>query len=231
MKTISIFLILLGIPFCCLSQDIIYMKDKSIQKTKILEVSTDKVRYKKVEIIDGPTYEVLKSDVLKIQYSNGFVDYFVPKTDTLSSKKSEKQQKHDSIDYSMLYIVFNSGQDETLKFPVYINGKHIVTLENHMRATYKIFSEGYILLERSGIKTYGKGPMINFDIQHGDFYGIRISVLNPQGFTSSRRVSLTLIDDSTDFKAFLKNEFYGFQPFKQCDIKMIEDKQYPIIQE
>jgi len=152
MKAWILFLLFLFCEFFSFSQDFMYLKDKSVQKVKILEISIDKIKYKKVEILDGPTYEIIKSDVIKVHYSNGFIDVFHPEYDTDSLFMATPKQKYDTIDYSMLYIVFNSTQDESQIFPIYFNDIYICTLKNHQRLSYKLFSEGSLVFSRK-IKT------------------------------------------------------------------------------
>jgi hypothetical protein len=102
MKRIVFILSLILLDLCCFSQDIIYFKDRSTQKAKILEVNIDKVRFKKNEMDNGPTYEVLKNDIIKIQYSNGYIDHFVQTPDTLIKKSIEKHKHHDTESFNKL---------------------------------------------------------------------------------------------------------------------------------
>ncbi len=58
------------------AQDIIIFRNGEETKSKVLEVSTDQVKYKKWENQDGPTYSSLKSDIFMIKYQNGTKDIF-----------------------------------------------------------------------------------------------------------------------------------------------------------
>lgn len=210
------------------AQDYIFKKNNTIQKGKILEVNIDKIKYKKLEVSNGPVYEILKSDVVKIQYGNGYIDIINPITISDSLFSETQKKKIDTINYSMIYFLFNSGQDESQKFPIYLNNNYLVTLKNHMRATYKMFSEGIVILERIGVHAYKKGPKIGFTVEHGNYYGIRISEPYSQALDPNKRFTLEVISDSTDLQEFLKNEFYGFKSFKGCDIKLEERLKKPI---
>lgn len=65
------------LPFgICFSQDVIMKKDGEDIQAKILKVGPDEVEYKKHDNPDGPTYSVLKSDILLIEYENGTKDIF-----------------------------------------------------------------------------------------------------------------------------------------------------------
>ncbi len=60
----------------CFSQDIITKKNGDDIKAKVLEVTTTEVKYKKFDNLDGPSFTILKSDVLLIRYENGTKDVF-----------------------------------------------------------------------------------------------------------------------------------------------------------
>lgn len=229
---ISIFLLN---AYSSFSQDYIYKKDKSVQKVKIIEIGVDKIKYKRIEVIDGPTYEILKSDVTKIQYSNGFIDMLNPinKNDSLLIDIPKKET--DTSIYSMLYIVFNSGQDESQLFPTYINENYLFTIKNHQRLSYKLYSDGYFIFSRKMKTKTGRwknvlGPRIELNIKHGSFIGIRINEPYPQAIDPNKRFSLDVIIDSTQFENFMTKEYYGFKPFKGCDIKLEEDPKNRILQ-
>jgi hypothetical protein len=77
MKKISALLIALllnsGLIF---AQDMITKKSSEDIKAKILEVTTTEIKYKKFEDQTGPTFSILKSDVLMVRYENGSKDVF-----------------------------------------------------------------------------------------------------------------------------------------------------------
>ena len=75
MKQLLVFLFLL----CSISvyaQDVIVKKDGSTILSKVLEVNTADVKYKKFSNLDGPTYTINKSELLSINYENGERDDF-----------------------------------------------------------------------------------------------------------------------------------------------------------
>lgn len=51
--------------------DQIYKIDGTIVSAKVLEITNSEIKYKKASNTDGPTYTILRSDVLKIMYLNG----------------------------------------------------------------------------------------------------------------------------------------------------------------
>ena len=58
------------------AQDVITLKDGTDVKTKILEVTSSEIKYKKYSNPDGPIFTVRKSDVLIVRYENGEKDVF-----------------------------------------------------------------------------------------------------------------------------------------------------------
>lgn len=59
-----------------LSQDVILKKDNTTVLSKILEVTTTEIKYKKWSNQEGPTYSISRSEVVSINYQNGEVDRF-----------------------------------------------------------------------------------------------------------------------------------------------------------
>jgi hypothetical protein len=58
------------------AQDIITLKSSDDIQAKVLEVTTNEIKYKKFDNQDGPTFTILKSDVLMVRYENGTKDIF-----------------------------------------------------------------------------------------------------------------------------------------------------------
>jgi len=59
-----------------LSQDVILKKDNTTVLSKILEVTTTEIKYKKWSNQEGPTYSISRCEVVSINYQNGEVDRF-----------------------------------------------------------------------------------------------------------------------------------------------------------
>ena len=87
MKQLLVFLLLL----CSASvsaQDVIVKKDGSTILSKVLEVNTADVKYKKFSNPEGPTYTISKSEIMAINYENGEKDSFDEISQTNDSKGS-----------------------------------------------------------------------------------------------------------------------------------------------
>lgn len=77
MKNVFLLILALTGMYSGYSQDIIYYKmttDSTL--VKILEVNVDDIKYKKYSNLEGPTYTINKSDIAKIVYHNGDIEYY-----------------------------------------------------------------------------------------------------------------------------------------------------------
>ena len=106
MKKICVVLIALlfnsGLTF---AQDMITKKSSEDIKAKILEVTTTELKYKLFNNLTGPTFSILKSEVLMVRYENGSKDVF---TD-LQTSGSNDMISRGSDDAIANYKGANSG--------------------------------------------------------------------------------------------------------------------------
>lgn len=72
----NVFLLALFTATTVYAQDVIVKKDGSTIISKVLEVSTSDIKYKKYSNLDGPLYTIGISDVLSINYENGEKELF-----------------------------------------------------------------------------------------------------------------------------------------------------------
>jgi len=80
----------------CFSQDIIILKNGDEIKSKVLEINTSEIKYKKFDNADGPTFTMAKQDVFMIKYPNGSKDVFnntVGANTTVNDNKSANDAK------------------------------------------------------------------------------------------------------------------------------------------
>lgn len=61
------------------AQDIITKSNGDEIVAKVLEVNPDNLKYKLWDYMDGPTYTILKSEILLVKYENGHKDVFAGK--------------------------------------------------------------------------------------------------------------------------------------------------------
>lgn len=76
MKPFRIFIALFFISLILSAQDTIYKSDGTEIQAKVIEITMDVVKYKKFSNLDGPTYNIAKSDVFMIVYDNGEREVF-----------------------------------------------------------------------------------------------------------------------------------------------------------
>lgn len=76
LKKLSTTLLLLCVAGTAIAQDVIVKKDQSTVMSKVLEITSTEIKYKKWDNQDGPTYSVLRSEVVSINYENGEMEKF-----------------------------------------------------------------------------------------------------------------------------------------------------------
>ena len=69
-------ILLLGLNGIVVSQDVILKKDNTTIVSKVLEINSTEIKYKKWSNQDGPIYSILRSEVTSINYQNGEVEKF-----------------------------------------------------------------------------------------------------------------------------------------------------------
>ena len=92
----------LGITFLtitfCFSQDVITLKTGEDINAKIIEVGVSDIKYKKFDNIDGPSFTILKSDVLMTRYKNGTKDvYNLEKKENSNNEEMALQGAKDAV--------------------------------------------------------------------------------------------------------------------------------------
>lgn len=112
-------ILLLGIAGTAVSQDVILKKDNTTILSKVLEVTSTEIKYKKWSNQDGPTYSISRSLVTSINYQNGDVDKF---TDNAATNPVPQQ----TVTYPQAQTSKVQTQS-TLEKPesTYSRGKHL----------------------------------------------------------------------------------------------------------
>lgn len=77
------------------AQDVIVKNSGEELKTKVMEVSSDEVKYKLWDYQDGPLYTISTGDIFMIKYQNGKKDVM----SEISSSSSRKRGKSSSVQY------------------------------------------------------------------------------------------------------------------------------------
>ena len=93
MKKILLALVLLASALTVSAQDVIVKKDGSTILSKVIEIGTTEVKYKKWNNQNGPNYTIAKSDVQAINYENG-------EKETFGEEVASQPQQFNYNDYS-----------------------------------------------------------------------------------------------------------------------------------
>jgi hypothetical protein len=87
-------LFLLCIAGMATAQDVIVMKDQSTIMSKVLEITSTEIKYKKWNNQDGPTYSINRSEVVSINYENGEVEIFNETTNSRPNTYPQQTQNN-----------------------------------------------------------------------------------------------------------------------------------------
>ena len=95
MKKSLLLLLLFLCPVLASAQDVIVKNDGSTILSKVLEITSTEVKYKKFSNLEGPTYSLTKTDVQAINYENG-------EKDTFTSTESPSIQSTQEVNYAQV---------------------------------------------------------------------------------------------------------------------------------
>jgi hypothetical protein len=76
MKKIILLLNIMTWGIFTYAQDSIYLVSNTVVAAKITYINTDDIEYKKPNNFDGPTYREKKSNILRVRYSNGDIEFY-----------------------------------------------------------------------------------------------------------------------------------------------------------
>lgn len=116
MKRILLFLMLLSAT-SVFAQDVIVKKDGSTILSKVVEIGSTEVKYKKFSNQNGPTYSITKAEIQAINYENGEKDTF---SDALVKQPQQQQQTIFVNNYDNLL----SSQKNYQKEKLLLSAKH-----------------------------------------------------------------------------------------------------------
>jgi hypothetical protein len=95
------------------AQDIIILESGDEIKTKVQEIGTDNVKYKKYDNPSGPIYTLMKSDIFMIKYENGDKDVFKETESKAAATVAPDRARKDTLrvdnDFWGAIIVDESG--------------------------------------------------------------------------------------------------------------------------
>ena len=164
MKKLLVLLMLLC-PMIASAQDVIVKKDGSTILSKVLEINTADIKYKKFSNISGPTYTIDKSDILSINYENGETETFT------STTANQNITPNTSNSYTSNEIKKNpaSDNDELIKYyRTNITQKGKCSNKNAPYLTAFLGVTSYSVLSNDDIEISFSGPEgVNSILQKG----------------------------------------------------------------
>ncbi len=96
---ITLIAIALMMNFSTNAQDTIVKLNHEMILSKIVEVSTEVVKYKKQDNLSGPVYMINKSEINQIIYKNGMVDKFNTPTLYYNQAKANNNKPNGNVEY------------------------------------------------------------------------------------------------------------------------------------
>ncbi len=146
------------------SQDKIYLKDGTEVLTKIIEINTTEIKYKKFSNIEGPLYTISKSNVLMIIYKNGETEVIAKKNDVIIPPTNSEPQIKEKVkfvnvygknifsinivpflfkDFNISYERFFARQKLAIKIPLYLGYSSSNLLSSATRFQYFCYIPSY----------------------------------------------------------------------------------------
>ena len=87
---VRVFLLLILASNLSLSQDIVYTSNGNKIKAKVTEINLTDIKYKDFSNLNGPTYVIPKSEVVLIEYQNGYRDIINANPKDFSPSKAKE---------------------------------------------------------------------------------------------------------------------------------------------
>lgn len=151
----------------CFSQDVVTKKNGDEIKTKLIEITTDQVKYKKFENLEGPTYSILKSELFMIKYENGTKDVF---TDN-ENKKSEAET-------GKVYFIRGKGHNgSATSFKAFMDDSLVCKLNNKSYSIHIVKAgEHKFTVQFAGTVAKERAEAIKINVEAGKTYYIQMII-------------------------------------------------------
>jgi hypothetical protein len=144
----------------CFSQDVLTKKSGDDILAKVLEETSTEVKYKKFDNQSGPTFTILKSELLMVRYENGTKDLFneTKKIEKLFNINSTKKEIK-----NLVYLNLNILNNPEVRQPIYdmLQNKSYVTTQygrnglNYDDYLYNLYNHCFMICpEGNGIDVH-----------------------------------------------------------------------------
>lgn len=130
------------------AQDIIVKKDGTTIVTKVVEIGTSEIKYKKFSNQEGPTYTVLSSDVLAINYENGEKETFQRADDEVEVEpKTSSEERVTDKHPDTKVIKLNVGTEIPIQNINYVKAADLYVGQNvNFRVSRDVKSDNVVLI-------------------------------------------------------------------------------------
>jgi len=182
---ILLFLVLLLSISNCLCQDLITKKNGEDIKAKVSEITTNEIRYKRFDNLNGPVYSISKSDVILIKYENG--------TNVVMNPSVVKPEVKENVKVNMAFNLMDALKNGSISDLVIEGGDSIVTItirkpekDNSLNLTVPAGITRFGFIENGGIRTGGVGNETIFTpsgISFAFFSTVEVDNLDNEGFS------------------------------------------------
>lgn len=200
MKHIIAILFFGFISIILFSQDIIIKKNGDEIKSKIIEITTETIKYKEFDFQEGPIRNITISEVFMIIYENGKREVFAKKEDNKwQAPISAKGFHPPSEGKAVIYFVRVTGYGALISFEYFHQDKYIGIFKGKNYMRYECDPGEQLLWASSENKEFitanleaGKTYIVMVDVLMGAWkarVGLRpISVKDEQDFVKAKRL-------------------------------------------
>ncbi|MFT7385510.1 MAG: hypothetical protein ACI82E_000261 [Nonlabens sp.] len=157
----------------CFSQDIMTKKSGEDIQAKVLEVTTSEIKYKKFDNQNGPTYTILKSDVVMVRYKNGTKDIF---TDVNKNEAVFAPSIINGDLKATIYFIRATGfMTSVTPFTAFIDKQLVCKLNNNKYSIHQVDPGKHIFtVQFDGNEAKAKAEPITINVEAGKTYYVQM---------------------------------------------------------
>jgi len=155
--------------FCAQAQDTIVKVNGDKILSKITEISSPVIKYKKASNINGPIYTLHTSKIKQIIFENGDVENFVGKALTMDPTEVNN-------DVANVYFIRSTGFAGSMSaFTAFIDKELVCKLNNKKYSIHEVSpGEHYFTVQFAGKKSKKKAEPIMINLEGGKTYYIQM---------------------------------------------------------
>jgi hypothetical protein len=142
-------------------------------QAKVLEVTTSEIKYKKFDNQNGPTYTILKSDVVMVRYKNGTKDIF---TDVNKNEAVFAPSIINGDLKATIYFIRATGfMTSVTPFTAFIDKQLVCKLNNNKYSIHQVDPGKHIFtVQFDGNEAKAKAEPITINVEAGKTYYVQM---------------------------------------------------------